>query len=258
VIIGAMNHPMRDVVAEIRAFRELGFDFVDLTLEPESARPRAVDPVAVAAALRDSQMGAVGHTAWYLPIASPFNRVKQAAIDELVECFDLFARLDVKLVNVHPDHRVPSLFTRAWTIQRNVDVLGRLAELAEDRGLRLMLENVPGLFNSVEPLQTIFDAVPSLGWHLDVGHANLGSATNSTGELLERFGSRLCHVHFSDNKGGDADLHLPLGAGTIDWRWAVSVLKSHGYDGTITLEVFSPDVDYVTASRSKLRGLWDA
>jgi sugar phosphate isomerase/epimerase len=252
-----MNHPMRDPVAEIRKFRDLGFDFIDLTLEPERARPSDIDAAQVSAALRDTGLGIVGHTAWYLPIASPFDRLQAAAIDELRVCFDVFARLEVKWVNVHPDQRVPSLFARSWTVQRNVDVLGRLTILAEERGVRLMLENVPGVFNSVESLKSVFDAVPTLGWHLDVGHANLGSSTNATAVLLEAFGNRLSHVHFSDNKGGDADLHLPLGAGTIDWRWAVQLLKQSNYDGTITLEVFSPDTDYVAMSRSKVRGLWD-
>ena len=47
MIIGAMNHPMRDVGSEIRRFHDLGFDFVDLTLEPERARPRDIDVAAV-------------------------------------------------------------------------------------------------------------------------------------------------------------------------------------------------------------------
>jgi sugar phosphate isomerase/epimerase len=258
VIIGAMNHPMRSVVSEIRRFRELGFNFIDLTLEPEMARPDGLDPVEIAAALRETGLGVVGHTAWYLPIASPFDRVRESAIEEMVVCFDLFARLAVKLVNVHPDPRVPSLFPRSWIVQRNVDALGRLAGLAQERGLRLMLENLPGLFNAVDPLQAMLEALPLVGWHLDVGHANLGTGANTSGVLLDALKSRLCHVHFSDNKGGDADLHLPLGAGTIDWQWAVDLLKRHGYDRTITLEVFSPDVEYLTASRRKLRGLWDA
>ncbi|HLZ10595.1 MAG TPA: sugar phosphate isomerase/epimerase family protein [Chloroflexota bacterium] len=258
MIIGAMNHPMRSVVSEIRRFRELGFDFIDLTLEPEKARPDRLDPLEISAALRASGLGIVGHTAWYLPIGSPFDRVREAAIEEMVVCFDLFARLGAKLINVHPDPRVPSLFPRDWIVQRNVDSLGRLSGLAEERGVRLMLENLPGLFNAVDPLQGMFEALPEIGWHLDVGHANLGTATNVSGALIDALGSRLCHVHLSDNKGGDADLHLPLGAGTIDWTWAVDLLRRHGYDDTITLEVFSPDVDYLTASRRKLRALWDA
>jgi hypothetical protein len=34
-------------------------------------------------------------------------------------------------------------------------------------------------------------------------------------------------------------------------------LKRAGYDGTITLEVFTPDKHYLTYSRDVLRKLWD-
>lgn len=254
--IGAMNHPMRDVVEEIRSFRENGFDLIDLTLEPDRAHPDALDVAAVAAALTETGLGAVGHTAWFLPIASSFDRVRQAALDEMVRCLDVFARLGVQRVNVHPDQRV-SLYERDWVVERNAGALRFLTEQAGQRRIQLMAENVPGLFNRPETLRKLFAAAPDLAWHLDVGHANLGAPANTTEHLLEEFGDRLAHVHLSDNKGGDADLHLPLGAGTIDWRWVVGLLKRYHYDGTITLEVFSPDSEYLAISRRKLRRLWD-
>jgi sugar phosphate isomerase/epimerase len=99
--------------------------------------------------------------------------------------------------------------------------------------------------------------VPDLLFHLDVGHANLESEHNLTVEMASTFSDRLTHVHFSDNNGGDLDLHLPLGVGKIDWRWIVHILKRVGYDGTITLEVFAHDREYLVISRKKLRKLWD-
>jgi sugar phosphate isomerase/epimerase len=67
----------------------------------------------------------------------------------------------------------------------------------------------------------------------------------------------LQHVHLHDNKGGTADLHLPIGAGNIDARHYVKSLQKHGYDGTITLEVFTPDRHFLEYSRDVLRSLWD-
>src|SRR5690348_5009157 len=106
MIIGAMNHAMRDVGGEIRRFRAQGFDFVDLTLEPERARPRDLDLEVVRRALAETGLTVVGHTAWYLPIASPFESVRRAALDELTACLDVFAQLNVDRMNVHPDFRV--------------------------------------------------------------------------------------------------------------------------------------------------------
>jgi sugar phosphate isomerase/epimerase len=255
--IGAMNHPMRDVGSEIRRFAELGFDFVDLTLEPERARPREVDVGAVRRALDETGLAAVGHTAWYLPIASPFDSIRQAALDEMTVALDVFASLGVDRMNVHPDQRVPTLFAKEWIVERNRESLGLLLDRARERDMRLMLENIPGLFGDPQVLLSLFDKLPNLLWHLDVGHANLGSTTNRTPDLLAALPGRLVHVHLSDNKGGDADLHLPIGVGTIDWRWAIDLVKRSGFDDTITLEVFSPDDDYLAISRRKVRQLWD-
>lgn len=64
-------------------------------------------------------------------------------------------------------------------------------------------------------------------------------------------------THVSDNQGGHDDLHLPLGVGRIGWPKIVRALKNVGYDGTITVEVFADDDDYLVMSRDKLRKLWE-
>jgi sugar phosphate isomerase/epimerase len=119
-----------------------------------------------------------------------------------------------------------------------------------------MIENLPGDYNSAPQLGELLDRVPELGLHLDIGHANLRVPHNTTDEILLAYGSRLRHVHLHDNRGGDADLHLPLGAGTVDLVRAVRGLKRCNYDGTITLEVFTPDRRHLTYSRDVLRDAW--
>jgi sugar phosphate isomerase/epimerase len=52
-------------------------------------------------------------------------------------------------------------------------------------------------------------------------------------------------------------MHLPLGVGNINWAKIVKALKNAGYDGTITIEVFGDDDDYLIMSRNKLKRLWD-
>ena len=48
-----------------------------------------------------------------------------------------------------------------------------------------------------------------------------------------------------------------LGSRTLDTVRYVRALKTAGYDGTITLEVFSPDWHYLAYSRDLLRQLWE-
>ena len=58
---GAMNNPMVDVTEEITSFAEMGFDFVDLTLEPEQTYSARVDVDKIAGVLERAGMSAVGH-----------------------------------------------------------------------------------------------------------------------------------------------------------------------------------------------------
>ena len=256
MLVGSMNFPGRSVAKEIHRIAEDGFDFLDLTLEPPTAW--LPDGREVARLLGDLGLGVVGHTAWYLPIASPFKELRSVARDLYRRSLDTFAAAGAELVNVHPDARVP-LHPAEQIRSRNAEVIAGLARDASERGLRLMVENLDRGFASVEDFGAIFEAAPGAGFHLDVGHANLRlglGESNRTPALLDAFGDRLVHVHVSDNRGGADDLHLPLGAGFIDWKGAITALKGAGYDGTVTLEVFSREREYLRSSRRLWLGWW--
>ena len=80
--IGAMNHPARNPLEEIDWFGRQGFDFVDFTLEPPAADPNQIDPDAVRAALDRHGLSVVAHTAWFIPIGSPFGSIREASLVE--------------------------------------------------------------------------------------------------------------------------------------------------------------------------------
>jgi sugar phosphate isomerase/epimerase len=256
MLIGTMNHPARDVLSEIKWIAGMGFDFIDLTLEPPRAEARSIDVGAVRKALEDANLKVVGHTAYYLPLCSSFESLRRAAVEELKACLKAFAALGVSWMNLHPDRQAP-FCDRRYVISRNIQTIRDVLPLAQELGVGLMIENLPDGFNSVAQLRELLDAVPELGLHLDIGHANLLVAANTTDEILAAYGSRLQHVHMHDNKGGSSDLHLPLGAGTIETEHYVRALQNAGYDGTITLEVFTPDKRYLEYSREVLQRVWD-
>lgn len=256
MLVGAMNHPASDVLSEIAWMAEMGLDFIDLTLEPPAAASWRIDAPAIRRAIEDHGLAAVGHTAYYLPIGSAFEGVRRAAVDELRHCIDRFAEIGIRWMNVHPDRHAP-MHDRSFYIARDIESLGELIAFGAERGVGVMIENLPGDFNSAPQLGELLDPLPELGLHLDIGHANLVVPHNTTGEIVEAYGQRLRHVHLHDNKGGHADLHLPLGTGTVDLPWALGKLKQAGYDGTITLEVFTPERFFLAHSRDVLRRVWD-
>lgn len=251
-----MNHPGREVFSEIRWMAEMGLEFIDLTLEPPAAASWRVKPAEIARALSDHGLQVVGHTAYYLPMASPFETVRRGAVEEFRRCLEIFAILGARWMNMHPQAYAP-MHDRHYIVDRNLNTISDLLPEARGCGVGLMIENLPGDWNTVLQLSQLLDPIPDLGLHLDIGHANLQTTRNTTDEILRAYGSRLRHVHLHDNKGGTQDLHLPLGCGTLDVRNCVSALKRSGYDGTITLEVFSEDREYLARSRDVLRKLWD-
>jgi sugar phosphate isomerase/epimerase len=174
---------------------------------------------------------------------------------ELRRCVDVFAELGARWMNVHPDRHAP-MHDRAFFVEKNVATLGELLPYAAERGIGLMLENLPGDFNTAQQLGELLDPLPELGLHLDIGHANLMVIQSTVDQLLAAYGTRLRHVHLHDNKGGGADLHLPLGTGSVDVRESIRALQGVGYDGTITLEVFAPDRHHLAYSRDLLQRLW--
>src|ERR1044072_4074781 len=215
MIIGAMNHPARVVISEIRWISELGLDFIDLTLEPPGAASWRVNPRDIHRAIEDHGIGIVGHTAYYLPMASPFEGVRRGAVDEFKRCLEIFSTLGARWMNMHPQAYAP-MHDRGYIVERNIATITDLLPVARDFGVGLMIENLPGDWNTVLQLSQLLDPLPELGLHLDIGHANLQVTRNTTDEILRAYGARLRHVHLHDNKGGDAALPLPLGCGNLN------------------------------------------
>lgn len=250
--IGIMNDPALDPVAELQWAAEHGFDFLDLTVEGPAAPIETLDIPALQAMLRSTGLGLVGHTAWYLPFGSPIKEVRAGAVASVCATFDAFTALGATYVNVHVDKGI-NAFAYDQTLRWNAESFALLAEQAKAYNLTVMIENVPNTFNSARAFRTLLAAHPELRFHLDIAHACVKG--DKTADFLKAHHEKLVHVHISDNKRTNDD-HLPLGVGAIDWSHQIGLLRGSGYDGTITLEVFTPERDFVIDSMRRLRQLW--
>jgi len=256
MLIGAMNDPARDLLEQIHWFGNSGFEFLDLTLEPPGAPSWSLDTHLVREALAQHKLQVVGHTAPYLPLASPIYELRRAALSELRRCVQVFQSVGARWMNVHPI--LTPARGRGPAIAKMVESLREIVDFAGNCAVGVMVENSPGDFNNAQQLAELLGPLPDLGLHLDVGHTNLMTPADTTPEILDAHAPRVKHVHCHDNLGGSFDLHLPLGVGSIDLRQTLRALKSSRYDGTITLEVFAGDRAYLLYSREVLRRLWDS
>jgi len=255
--IGMMNNPEHSLSEEIDYAKNHNFDFLDLTLEPPGAFPSQLSVREIRSRLNDSGLMAVGHTAWFLPSDFPFPKIQKSVQKEFEYQFNIFQQIDICKVTIHLRFSYPHRFSAyEEKLYRWESILDPLVSSSNKHEITLMLENGFNQKDHDRLLSDLLNEFPAIGFHLDVGHANLNVQQNSTAKYLHHFGERLLHIHLSDNFGGSEDLHLPLGAGNIDWKNILNNLKTSGYNDTITLEVFSPEREYLLLSRKLLRKWW--
>lgn len=258
---GAMNSPFRSVVSEIETIALLGFDFAEVTMDEPQAHHSLLkkEKDRIVSVLRDRDLGLICHLPTFVSSADLTEALRKASVEELVESMETAGLLGAEKIVLHPGHatglgaRVPDL-VRKYIFESLDTVLKR----AQSLGLTVALENMsPGFVTLTEPedFDEVLDRYPFLEMTLDMGHAHIGSMGGRRNlAFIKRHGRRIGHVHASDNFGRSDD-HLPVGVGSVDFPLLMSALVRAGYDGTITLEVFAPDRDYLKVSREKLEEL---
>ena len=264
MLYGGMNFPIKPVLEEIEAIAKLGFDYLELAMDPPQAHYKILNQQidAIRSALERSNMGLVCHLPTFLSTADLTDSLRETSLNEVVESLQVAAHLQTLKVVLHPSY-ISGLSLLVMDQARDLArrSLEVIVEKADQLGLSLCLENMFPMTNSlVEPEHFIpvFETFPSLKMTLDTGHAHMQSKGSKRAlQFIERFGNRIAHIHANDNFGKE-DNHLPIGAGTVDFHKITKALKKIGYDGTITLEVFSRDRDYLKISREKLAAMFAA
>lgn len=112
-----------------------------------------------------------------------------------------------------------------------------IALFAANRGVKVLLENIPNSLASAERLMYFLGVTHlDLDFCFDTGHANMNEGVDAAYSIMaERI--RSTHVH--DNNGVD-DVHLfPLLApgGTIDWKKTMELLRSRQDQYPLLLEL---------------------
>lgn len=250
--IGFPTHPRKDVIDEIRWIGENGFAFAELFFEPDKNVPENLDVKKIKEALEFYNLASMGHTAWNLPIGSEHKELRKTAVRIIESYLDVFAALNTPKVTVHANWPA-GLFSEAEGIKFQIESLAEIIEYADKLGIMIIYESLDTRRCNKENIQKILSSHDKLGFHADIGHINIWGRKPI--DYMEYFKNRLEHIHMHDNDG-QRDLHLPLGAGIINWHRLISRLKKI-YNGTITLEIFSQDKDYVLYSKRTLESIWN-
>lgn len=115
--------------------------------------------------------------------------------------------------------------------------LDELSVFARQRGVEVLLENIPNRFSSAERLVYLLESTHlKLGLCFDVGHAHLVEGVEAAFNLM---GPRICSTHLHDNDG-QADAHLfPFLApgGTVPWARVMELLRTRADRYPLLLEL---------------------
>ncbi len=119
-------------------------------------------------------------------------------------------------------------------LERSLPVWEPVIARAESLGVRFAVENV--FEDHPASLKKLFDTVnsPHLGWCLDAGHGNLFSRVPLR-EWIAILGPRLVEMHLHDNHG-QADEHLPVGRGAINFDEIFSAVRAQDLHPIYTVE----------------------
>ncbi len=257
MLYGAMNSPVRPILEEIKEIGEMGFNFVELTMDAPQAHYRVVEAQkeAIAKGLARYQMGIVCHLPTFVSTADLTPGIRQASLLEVMKSLETAAVLQPLKVVLHPSYIAGmGQLAREAAEKYALESLEAIAEKAHGLGLCLCLENMfpgPQWLVNPEDFIEILAKFPTINLTLDTGHAHINDSEEKRClRFIELFPDRIGHIHASDNFGRE-DNHLPIGAGTVDFPKIAKALKDIGYNDTVTLEVFSRDRDYVKISREK-------
>lgn len=179
----------------------------------------------------DEQWGRDGGPA--VNIAAIEKRERIAAMDEIKRALEVAEQLPFHFLVQHVG--VSNEESSEHKVEAAMSSLEHLHAFAKPLGVRLLVENIPNDLSTPQSLIDLLHAgrFADMDVCFDLGHAHLMSSVKEAFDVLkERI--RSSHVH--DNKK-DHDSHLWPGNGSIDWKEAMSLLRTAPQVPPLLLEI---------------------
>ncbi len=168
-------------------------------------------------------------------ITEPVKAKRVLVVDEIKRAIELAEsvpfRYMVQHLGVGGEQYNERRLDAAFSSLEELSVFGR------QRGVEILLENIPNEISSAERLgYFLAETHLPLGYCFDVGHAHINEGVDSAFDLMK---DRIRSTHVHDNNGED-DKHIwPLigESGTIDWKTTMDLLRSRGDQYPLLLEL---------------------
>jgi len=181
---------------------------------------------------------AVGDT--YLPSwIEPDSGRRMIRIQHTLDCLKVADRLGCRNISIPPGGPLNGM-ERKQAVALYLQGIEKVAPLAEELGVKLLIEPEPDLLiENTGEFKSFVKAVqsPMVGLNFDIGHFFcVGEDPRVAFEdLFEWVG----HIHLEDIASDRTHVHLIPGRGAIDFPDLFKAVQRLGYQGDISLELYT-------------------
>ena len=170
-------------------------------------------------------------------VASTDRAGRIEAMDEVKRALEIAEQIPFRFLIQHLGTSGESADERK--LEAAMTSVEHLRAFAKPLGVRVLLENIPNELSTPDKLVEFIHAAhfEDVGVCFDFGHAHLMSNVAEAFEIVKPH-VRSTHVH--DN-AGVRDSHLWPGAGSINWKEAMELLRSAPHTPPLLLEIEHDD-----------------
>jgi len=166
-------------------------------------------------------------------VASTDRATRIEAMDEVKRALEIAEQIPFRFLVQHLGKSDEMFDDRK--LEAAMTSIEHLRAFAKPLGVRILLENIPNELSTPDRLVEFIKLAhfDDVGVCFDFGHAHLMSNVSEAFEILK---NHIQSTHVHDNKR-DKDTHLWPGAGSIDWKQAMELLRSAPHTPPLLLEV---------------------
>lgn len=238
----------RETAWGIRKTKEIGFDTLDLLVDPLEIDVRERKRIRDTAA--EVGLPIVSLCCVAVGLIDPARSVQRFHIDRVKRHLDLAYEYEAKNVLLVLGEYIwdQQVIPPAEQWKAAVENTRELGEYARCLGLEIAMELEPfrlSLLNSIDSMLRFLDDVglpETVRANCDISHLHL---VRTPLEEVRRLQGRIAHVHLSDCNGrthGD----LPPGRGVTPVQDYLAAIRQTGYDGVVSIELeFAPDPERI-------------
>ena len=160
---------------------------------------------------------------------------RMAAVDEIKRALEIADVIPFRYLIQHLGVSGQEFDQHRWDAA--FSSLEELKVFAGQRGVEILLENIPNALSTAERLNAFLTETHlNLNYCFDIGHAHMSHGIE---DQFERMKTRVRSTHIHDNDG-KTDSHLFPKKGTIDWEKAMRLLASRPNQYRLLLELKEP------------------